>query len=183
MWWKKKQDYVPYNFDEEKEFAIYKHVCGKKIKSREKKRIEGYSFGTYDEWKAYVIEKYTHVSLKSLYDVKRFLKRRKKSGNTMLEAYKSLLVPWIIALLTFMLSQNMDLTKIDEYGLIAKVIFITFCCGGMVVFATIVFNYLIKNFATQNLVNLMYYDYAEIIKEMIGKREKEEASEREAPAE
>ena len=81
---KKMMKNFDYNFDDEKEFSIYRKACGKKLSKREKKIVGDKIFTRYNEWSGYVESKYSDVSVNSLCEFRRFLnhKARIKKNNS-----------------------------------------------------------------------------------------------------
>ena len=70
---------VTYNFELDLETSIYRYICYKHVKKREKKRIEEYKFYLYSEWRDYIHQKYENYDLKKLIEFSRYLNLRTRN--------------------------------------------------------------------------------------------------------
>lgn len=165
MWGRKKEViYKPYNFDDDFEFLIYRNACGQKLNKKEKKKIRGYEFGTYQEWKDYVVNKYDKVSLKSLYDVQRFLKNRRRMEHSFSGAYIGILTPWMCMMLTITMGSIFSWTN---GGMIVMLI-VNIIIGALLLSPLC---HVFWDYFMQTKKEVMIEDYEEIIKNMIGEKE------------
>lgn len=161
-----KQEYHPYNFDDDKEFAIYKYVCKLKINRKEKKLVKGFEFSTYDEWKEYVIEKYSHVSLKSLNDFHRNLRHKQKMAEAFPGAYTGILIPWLFMVFSIVLGSAVY--EIYENKGVIFLVIIQIVSNCILAFGSLwILQRLLMEYIMSNKEVLLYSDYENIIQEMI----------------
>lgn len=105
--WYKKKKYTPYNFDEKKEYRIYKNIENKyrkEIKGEKfKENKESFNFDNYLEWEKYFINKFS-MSNNNACNFWHFLNRRLRMYNRCAELYKTVVAPIYIAIVSIIIS-------------------------------------------------------------------------------
>lgn len=165
----KQMELPAYNFDWDKEIAIYKRVSKIKMTTKEKRLSENYDFYSYDEWRKYIIDKYKNITVKSLYDVKRFFKHKENIESHVNGAYAGILVPWIFTVLTISYSsitlKNMIGNSIAE--ILITIVSIAICFSAPLYLLKV----LIERYLMECQDGAMIKDYQDIINDMIAEKE------------
>lgn len=89
-----------YNFDFNKEFTIYKYLCGEKLTKRQWKYLnEDNSFDFYRDWEHYVRQKYQNYNTDKLNEFCRYIEHIKRTEEPQIDYWKvafSAIVSYII---------------------------------------------------------------------------------------
>jgi hypothetical protein len=160
----KKQREYSYDFNETEELRIYKFAVYKYVrKSRKAKRLH-IKCNSIKEWKKdYVIEKYYNITLNSLYDLKKYLKRKLENLMDKDAAASGFIYPIIIMIIGVYVTYATDAIPNKLIGLIVSAAFI--------LYAT---RFIIKDRINDDIViKNLYRDYIEAIEELIQLKEKQ----------
>lgn len=167
-----------YHFDFEKEFAVYKYLCGEKVTNKQWKYInDNNSFEFYGQWETYVRQKYQEYDVNKLSEFRKYLQHRKRKmelHNNYWNVTFSALMGCFLAggvngMLNgiFILEEQMQ----DIMSLKVNLLFLFVVCAvvSVAVFFLIML-YLDKIFAA-SLKRYFFEDYDHIIKNIIAEKE------------
>lgn len=151
-------------FDDNLEFTIYYFLCKGKVERRYRKKISGFMFEKYADWKGYIIEKYQKYGYNELIEFSRYLNqgiREKKTFSPMVIMYFSPAVSYFMTrFVETAFSQNSDIADfLMNIG--------TFIIS-IIALMLIAHNLYLK----ENMRANFYEDYKEIIDELIEKKNK-----------
>ena len=180
------------NYDYEKEYNIYKYLCGgMRHKWQEKKIAEERRFKTYSDWKEYVMTCYKTSDLNELKEFYRYLKRGRRIEKSAKGIPNGIILPLCVAAVTTIVtdaswrkifgdSLEVIHSLVDTYGwslivgIILGIIFIVCIILVVLVIFVPIFFLITKMFNTaisEGEIEAFYEDYIEIIDEVIAQKE------------
>lgn len=192
-YWKKRL-----NYDYEKEYNIYKYLCGGMRRKWQEKRIpKERRFEAYSTWKEYVISRYETSELDKLKEFHKYLNSCSRIEKSVKGIINAFLLPLCVAFITTILT-NSGWTKIfsaiqeimsniiEEYGENPEIIILSIVVETIlivllvVVVALLIFvpsrfimKDILKTAISEGEIEAFYEDYIEIIDEVIAQKETE----------
>lgn len=152
-----KKNTLNFNFDEKKEFLIYRYVydgVSKRKISKVPKKCN-----SYREWVQYVRNKYNNVTVASLTDFSHYLLYNEKKANEYSNLYIGVMIPIVILILQL-------LSPINSYQQWGVGIIVT-----MIIMYIYVYN-VVKPIADSSNKKIMYEEYRKVIDELIIEKNK-----------
>lgn len=147
-----------FDFDVEREYAIYRFLCRKKLKPKTKVAINGYQFKSYKNWKNCIRQKYEKWDIEQLIEFKKFLNIKARETQTLNIIENSLLFSTFSVVLGFYIGATFKDTNVISV-LVWMVIF--------QIFAYLTYRPIIKQVMESSLQLDFFKDYKKIIKKLI----------------
>ena len=186
-YWKKRL-----NYDYEKEYNIYKYLCGGMRHKRQEKKIpKERRFEAYSTWKEYVISCYETRDLEKLKEFRRYLNRCRRAEKSTKGTLNALILPLYSAFTTQVLVKIewADISNVNEvfannmigYGWdvetimsILAIIWIAIVVVlGLLILTPMFFMVMniVRTAISEGEIEAFYEDYIEIIDEVIAQKE------------
>lgn len=166
-----------YNFDFEREFAIYKYLCGEKITKRQWEYIDDdNSFEFYSQWENYVRQRYQDCEVSKLSEFRKYLRHRKRKmepQNFYWNVAFSALMGCFLADGVKVLLNDMSMLNELLKGIMPRTMILLFafilCVATIGVLLWLIMAYLEKIF-TGDLKKYFFDDYDYIIQKLLRER-------------
>lgn len=164
-----------YNFDYEREKAIYSYLYGINKRLHKKVKVE-LQFCFYDDWKQYIQNKYRDYDSKRLMEFRRYLYHDIRSEKPINEYWK-ICIPIVLSeIIAELLEMLINFQNIETEGNVVIVILAILLSLLIIMLPVICSIYsLITPLWDSNTKENLLTDYKEVIDEMIGEKLLEES--------
>ncbi|MDF2537716.1 MAG: hypothetical protein K0S76_737 [Herbinix sp.] len=160
----KKEKSKIYNFDQDEELKIYKYALYDYLRKKKKARRLKDKYTSLKGWKNdYVMKKYEHITLNSLIDFQKYLKRKLENQIDKDTAASGFIYPIMIMIIGLYVTYTTDVISNKLIGFIVSGAFILYAAK------SIIKDRINDDIAIKNL----YRDYIVAIEELIQLKEKQ----------